>query len=424
MINSVYDYYISTYGNRTVSRHDTHKRSELRDIYNTIVKINRAAPLYKVDMSESSQKLAIDIKEAARSLTDTLSDITDISDEDMPVGIVAVSDNEALVTAEYVGSDAPDDEKLTFNVKQLASPQINIGEYVSPGARALFPGTYSFNIENSGTTYEVEFNVSDTDNNGTVLDKLARSITRSGIGLNAEVIQNQYSQKAIRITSKATGSHKGSPCQFRMLENISGTLSGAVRMFGLDNISTYPSNAVFDINGKSNISESNSFMVDGRYEVTLHGTSDELGTGTISAMKDGSPLMEEYENLAVNYNNLIALSNKKDTHELRMLRSNMTSTVKSSRELLESNGFHVNVDYTLSVDHESIEKAAKDGTIFDSLKSLDSFKNALKKRVDNIEVNPMEYINKKIVAYKNPQKLISTPYAASIYTGMMFDRSL
>ena len=101
MINSVYDYYISTYGNRTASRHDTHKRSELRDIYNSIVKINRAAPLYKVDMSESSQKLAIDIKEAARALTDTLSDITDISDEDMPVGTVAVSDNPGLVTAEY-----------------------------------------------------------------------------------------------------------------------------------------------------------------------------------------------------------------------------------------------------------------------------------------------------------------------------------
>lgn len=424
MINSVYDYYISTYGNRTVSRHDTHKRSELRDIYNTIVKINRAAPLYKVDMSESSQKLAIDIKEAARSLTDTLSDITDISDDDMPIGVVAASDNEALVTAEYVGSDAPDGEKLTFNVKQLASPQVNIGEYVSSGARALFPGTYSFNIENSGTTYEVEFNVSDTDNNGTVLDKLARSITRSGIGLNAEVIQNQYSQKAIKITSEATGSHKGSPCQFRVLENTSGTLSGAVKMFGLDNISIYPSNAVFDLNGNSNISESNSFMVDGRYEVTLHGTSDELGTGTVSAMKDGSPLMEEYENLAGNYNNLIALSNKKDTHELRMLRSNMTSTVKYNRELLESNGFHVNDDYTLSVDRAAVEKAAKDGTIFDNLKNLDSFKNVLKKRVDNIEVNPMEYINKKIVAYKNPQKLISTPYAASIYTGMMFDCSL
>ena len=125
MINSVYDYYISTYGNRTVSRHDSHKRSELRDIYNNIVKINKASPLYKVDMSESSQKLAIDIKEAARALTDTLSDITDIADDSMPVGITASSDNPSLVTADYSGSDMPDEKELAFNVKQLASPQVN-----------------------------------------------------------------------------------------------------------------------------------------------------------------------------------------------------------------------------------------------------------------------------------------------------------
>ena len=131
MINSVYDYYISTYGNRTISRHDSHKKSELRDIYNNIVKINRASPLYKVDMSESSQKLAIDIKEAARALTDTLSDITDISDDTAPIGITAVSDNPALVTVSYSGSSMPDDSELTFDVKQLASPQVNIGEYVS-----------------------------------------------------------------------------------------------------------------------------------------------------------------------------------------------------------------------------------------------------------------------------------------------------
>ena len=147
MINSVYDYYISTYGNRTVSRHDSHKRSELRDIYNNIVKINKASPLYKVDMSESSQKLAIDIKEAARALTDTLSDITDIADDSMPVGITASSDNPSLVTASYSGSDMPDEKELVFNVKQLASAQVNVGEYVSSGAKILFPGTYSFNID-------------------------------------------------------------------------------------------------------------------------------------------------------------------------------------------------------------------------------------------------------------------------------------
>ncbi len=424
MINSVYNYYISTYGNRTASRHDSHKRSELRDIYNNIVKVNRAAPLYKVDMSANSQKLAIDIKEAARALSDTLSDLTDIADDELPVGIVAVSDNSDVVTAEYTGSDMPQTSDITFNVHQLAAPQVNIGEYVSAGAKILFPGSYSFNIESAGTTYELDFNVSDTDTNSTILGKLAHSITESGIGLDAEVIQNQNGLKAIKITSQATGSVKGSPTQFRITENNSNHLTGAVKLFGLDNVSIYPSNAVFDLNGVSTISENNSFLLDGRYEVTLHGTSDEHGEATISAVKDGNALTSEYDNLAERYNNFLELSNSRDTHEFRMLRSNITSTVKRYRSLLESNGFTVNEDYTLSVDHDALAESSHSGEIFDNLKNLDSFKNNLKRRVGSIEVNPMEYINKKIVAYKNPQRLISTPYASSIYTGMMFDRSL
>ena len=35
-IDSAYQYYLSTYGNSTVSRYDTHKKSQLRDTYNKI----------------------------------------------------------------------------------------------------------------------------------------------------------------------------------------------------------------------------------------------------------------------------------------------------------------------------------------------------------------------------------------------------
>ena len=107
-----------------------------------------------------------------------------------------------------------------------------------------------------------------------------------------------------------------------------------------------------------------------------------------------------------------------------MLRSTVTSTVKRYKSTLENNGFSINDDNTLSVNTDNLSESVKSGSIFDNLKNLDSFKEALKKRVENIELNPMEYINKKIVAYKNPQKLTTTPYATSIYTGMMFDRSL
>lgn len=47
-IDSAYQYYLSTYGNSTVSRYDTHKKSQLRDTYNKIVKTNKESPLYKI----------------------------------------------------------------------------------------------------------------------------------------------------------------------------------------------------------------------------------------------------------------------------------------------------------------------------------------------------------------------------------------
>lgn len=46
-IDSAYHYYLSTYGN-SVSRYDTHKKSELRKVYNQIVKANKESPLYKI----------------------------------------------------------------------------------------------------------------------------------------------------------------------------------------------------------------------------------------------------------------------------------------------------------------------------------------------------------------------------------------
>ena len=44
-LNNVYNYYMTTYAPRSSSRYDTHKKSELRNIYNTIVKINKESPL-------------------------------------------------------------------------------------------------------------------------------------------------------------------------------------------------------------------------------------------------------------------------------------------------------------------------------------------------------------------------------------------
>ena len=56
-IDSAYAYYLSTYvGTRQVSRYETHKRSELRKVYNEIVKSNKDAPLVKLSDPETAKR--------------------------------------------------------------------------------------------------------------------------------------------------------------------------------------------------------------------------------------------------------------------------------------------------------------------------------------------------------------------------------
>ena len=44
--NNVYNYYLTTYAPQpSCSRYDTHKKSELKNVYNSIVKLSKDSPL-------------------------------------------------------------------------------------------------------------------------------------------------------------------------------------------------------------------------------------------------------------------------------------------------------------------------------------------------------------------------------------------
>ena len=62
MISSVYNYYLSTYRHKESTKYDTHKKSELKEIYHSMLSVNRRSPLYKLENEAEAQKYAIDIK--------------------------------------------------------------------------------------------------------------------------------------------------------------------------------------------------------------------------------------------------------------------------------------------------------------------------------------------------------------------------
>ena len=80
-ITNAYNYYMTTYTpKQSKDRYGAHKPGELKEIYNSIVKMNTESPTYLYDRSASVYKYAINIKEEALGLKDALTALTNESD--------------------------------------------------------------------------------------------------------------------------------------------------------------------------------------------------------------------------------------------------------------------------------------------------------------------------------------------------------
>ena len=176
-IDNAYAYYISTYAQKTVSRYDSHKKSELRKVYNKIVKINKDSPLYKIPNLTDAKKYAIDIKENARSIQNVVASLSDQngSFEDSFKKKVAMSSDDEKVSVTYIGDGSEESKTNNFDieVQRLATPQINQGRFLKDNTLSMRPGAYSFDLNTSGAAYEFQYNINSDETNLDVLDKLA-----------------------------------------------------------------------------------------------------------------------------------------------------------------------------------------------------------------------------------------------------------
>ena len=112
-ISTVYNHFLTTYApTGTNSKYDTHKKSELRGLYNSIVKMNKEAPLFLLDHSPSTQEFAVGLKENARSLKNVISSLSmDDSDSMLDQKAVASSD-ESVVQASFIGGAEVDPDSI------------------------------------------------------------------------------------------------------------------------------------------------------------------------------------------------------------------------------------------------------------------------------------------------------------------------
>ncbi len=425
-ISTVYNHFLTTYAPKgTNSKYDTHKKSELRGLYNSIVKLNKDTPLFLLDNSPATTEFAVGLKENARSLKNVISSLSmDDSDNMLDQKAVASSDD-SIVEASYIGAADVDPDaipNLEISVSQLAGFQENRGKFLEPDTMDLAPGTYSFDIHSRDMDYEFQFNIGENDTNKIIEEKLARLISRSNIGVNAEVLTDDEGKVALTIRSDETGVRGKGDTNFDISDNNTHKTAGTVEYFGIGNVTQYPQNSLFTLNGEERSTFSNHFSIEKMYDITLKNTSEEGSAVSIGLKTDVESVTDNINNLVDGYNSFISNINSYSESQpySRKLIGEMNKIAAEYSGQLESLGLSFEDDGTIKVDNNLLTQTAREDNAMEQFKPIQKFTESVLGRANKVALDPMEYTQKTVVAYKNPGHGFATPYVTSNYSGMMF----
>ena len=427
-----YAYYLSTYGQNRPTRYDSHKKSDLRKIYNAIVKTNREAPLYKLSGEDEVAKYAIDIKENAKAIQNVVASLSDSYGDfsDSFRRKVAISSDEETVGVKYVGNGSESEELENFNleVKQLSSPQINTGHFLKNDALSIIPGKYSFDLNVNYAAYEFQFNVNPGESNLDVMRKLAGLVNRSSLGISATIKHGTTEQgepaSALNLTSRQMGRSSEEPI-FTIKPGPTSESMQFLEQLGIENITKQAENSRFLINGEELESLSNSFTINETFELSLNKVSPEGQAAEISFKTDVDAVADNVMSLVNAFNGILKIaesSSAEATGDTNKLFNEMSSVSRSRRESLGEIGLDVADNGTITLNKAKLEIAIQPDQADKTFARLSAFKNAIGAKADAVAINPMNYVNKVVVNYKNPSKTFTAPYFSSVYSGMMLDR--
>lgn len=427
-LNTVYNYYLTTYApKRTTTQYDTHKKSELRSIYNSIIKLNKEAPLYILDSSKESRAFAVGLKENARALRNTIASLGGLDEDEMLGKKAAYSSNENIVSATYIGDATDKDAATSFNIEvtKLASNQVNLGAFLPSDEKAVMaPDAYSFDITINDLSYEFQYNVREGETNRELQERLSRLISNADIGVAADILEDGKGNTSLRLTSTATGLKDDKDYIFHVSDDKTTKRAGTVDYLGLSFIAREPSNAEFLLNGEPRSASSNHFTIDKMFEVSLNGISLEEGEiAEVGLKTDLDSLTENVNNLISGYNSFIqAAAEYLDLHPRSgRLLNEMESISRHYQPELEKLGFSFESTGQLALDDDAFKHSLLEDEGLGQFSTIKDFTNSILRKTSQVSLNPMEYVDKTIVAYKNPGHNFATPYVTSNYSGMLFN---
>ena len=428
-LNGVYNHFIQDYVSKDVTHADAHRKDELRDVYKSIAKHNKQSPLYLLTNDDESRNDAIDIKERARQLQGNIFSLSDQNDRSSLTHTSAFTTDPNRVAASYIGKTPEQDVGVIgfdIEVKQLASVQVNQGHPLPLEAQsALAEGSYAFDVRLGEQEFEFQFSIYEADKNIDVLQKLERLINKADVGLKAKIAEFENGFGAIEIASNRTGIKEGSFNQFDIYETSGELGKGSVAALGLDNVIKPASNALFTLNGEEKSAVSNHFTVGSKFDIQISDLTDPNKPIHVGVMKDNEALRHHIMSIMDSYNQFVnnPVGESNDKFKSDRIRSEAIGIAKLYMTGCEDIGISFTGEGTIAVDEELLKQAIEASLDNKQLASIKNFTDALIKQSKDISVDPMKYIDRPVVNYKNPEstKNTTSPYITSEYSGMMFN---
>ena len=424
MAYSIYNNVISQLAaNYTPTKQIVHSKSELQELSSRIKKNNSNSPLFILNMNDSSEEFVLGAKESAVSLYQF---IDELQDPDASVFLSKrVTPDKKGVLESRITNAAEDHEEdpVTIKLHSLATTQFNVGESVVEGAKNLIPGDYRFNITINEEPFAFHFTVGENNRNDHIIHGLTDFINKAGIGVKAGFTPSGENRLSMTLESEETGAPSMLTFTFEDTEfpNFS---RGLTEYFGLNNVVRFPENAKFSVNGEEKESLNNHITLNRIMKIDFIEPSDE--EVTISFERDADKVLSSLDGFVADFNNAIdSFSNINDSkiNSSAALRR-ITAPVLAHAGELRNVGIEVGEDGKLSIDREAAESNIINGTIPDLFIDSD-FISSFKSEIGKVATDPVQFVNKTIVAYPNVQHPAPLqPYVSSMYSGMLFNAFL
>ncbi len=427
MLSEVYNYLAglnTTYQLRPQTKYDTHKKEELKTIYSKIKDVGLKSPLYLISPTESNRQFALNIKDSALALQSSISMMQDRDSDDalMNRQKVVVSQKEALDCDIIEGKNENLPEPFQMDIHHLAREQENTGlDFFATGIGPK-EGSYSFQITYEDKTSEFQFNLSENTRNREILGKMARAINKSNLGITAS-IENGEKENTIHMSlrSKDTGRISDKDYIFQLKDtSVPEGREGLVSFYNLNNMSTPPINASFTINGEYKEALANNFILNNSLHITLREASEAVEVGYAP---DDNPIYEGVRQFVSDYNQIIQTAadypfgkGNKIVHDLKLIAN-------AYRNQLESAGINISRgDGKLTLDESLARQSIEEGDMGEIFSSKHGFISRVNYKINEIKINPLEYVDKKVVTYPNTIRVpYPNPYITSMYSGLFFN---